>query len=236
MSTRPSITTLAIVGLISLAALAAGTLVDLADVAAVLQRITAALGPWTYAVVAVLVFLETVALAGLVSPGEATLAVGGAAAAQGEIALVPLLAVVWTAGVLGDLAGHALGRRYGWALVGRSGERLGLDEARLQRLDGVLARWGGLALVGGRFVGLVRAFAPFAAGASGMARRSLLRWSIAGVGVWGATFVLAGYAFADSLGRSLQAGGNVALALAGAVAITYLLRRRAAPSTRTRFA
>jgi membrane protein DedA with SNARE-associated domain len=84
--------------------------------------------------------------------------------------------------------------------------------------------------------GLVRAFAPFAAGASGMARRSLLRWSIAGVGVWGATFVLAGYAFADSLGRSLQAGGNVALALAGAVAITYLLRRRAAPSTRTRFA
>jgi len=128
MSTRPSITTLAIVGLISLAALAAGTLVDLADVAAVLQRITAALGPWTYAVVAVLVFLETVALAGLVSPGEATLAVGGAAAGQGEIALVPLLAVVWTA------------------------------------------------------------------------------------------------------------GGNVALALAGAVAITYLLRRRAAPSTRTRFA
>jgi hypothetical protein len=80
MSTRPSITTLAIVGLISLAALAAGTLVDLPDVAAVLERVTDALGPWTYAVVAVLVFLETVALAGLISPGEATLAIAGAAA------------------------------------------------------------------------------------------------------------------------------------------------------------
>jgi membrane-associated protein len=71
--------TIAIVGSISLAALAAGTLVDLPDVAAVLERVTGALGPWTYAVVAVLVFLETVALAGLLSPGEATLAVGGAA-------------------------------------------------------------------------------------------------------------------------------------------------------------
>jgi membrane protein DedA with SNARE-associated domain len=236
MSTRPSITTLAIVGLISLAALAAGTLVDLPDVAAVLERITHALGPWTYAVVAVLVFLETVALAGLISPGEATLAIGGAAAAHGDVALIPLLAIVWGAGVLGDLTGYTLGHRYGWGLLGRSGERLGLDEARLQRLDGVLARWGGFALVGGRFVGLVRAFAPFAAGASGMARRRLLRFSAAGVGLWGATFVLAGYSFADSLSRHLEAAGNVGIAIVGAAAITYVLRRRAAPTSRTRFA
>jgi membrane protein DedA with SNARE-associated domain len=170
MSTRPSITTLAIVGSISLAALAAGTLVDLPDVAAVLERVTDALGPWTYAVVAVLVFLETVALAGLISPGEATLAIGGAAAAHGDVALLPLLAIVWSAGVLGDLTGYSLGRRYGWALPGRSGQRLGLDDARRQRLDGVLARWGGFALVGGRFVGLVRAGA--AAIAYALPRRS----------------------------------------------------------------
>ena len=236
MSTRPSITTLAIVGSISLAALAAGTLVDLPDVASALERITEALGPWTYAMVAVLVFLETVALAGLISPGEATLAIGGTAAAHGDVALMPLLAIVWIAGVLGDVAGHALGRRYGWALLGRSGQRLGLDAARVQRLDGVLARWGGFALVGGRFVGLVRAFAPFAAGASGMGRRRLLGFSVAGVGVWGATFVLAGYGFADSVGRHLEAVGNVALALLGAAAITYSLRRHRAPSHRTRHA
>jgi membrane-associated protein len=226
--------TIAIVGSISLAALAAGTLVDLPDVAAVLERVTGALGPWTYAVVAVLVFLETVALAGLLSPGEATLAVGGAAAAHGDVAIVPLIAIVWGAGVLGDLTGFGLGRRYGWALLGRSGERIGLDAERLRRLDEALARWGGFALVGGRFVGLVRAFAPFAAGASGMARRRLLGFSVAGVGVWGARFVLAGYAFADSVGRHLEAAGN--LALAGAAAITYLLRRRCTPSARTRFA
>jgi hypothetical protein len=100
--------TIAIVGFISLAALAAGTLVDLPDVAAVLERVTGALGPWTYAVVAVLVFLETVALAG--------------------------------------------------------------------------------------------------------------------------------YAFADSLGRHVEAAGNVALAVIGAAAITYSLRRRCAPSTRTQLA
>jgi membrane-associated protein len=108
--------------------------------------------------------------------------------------------------------------------------RLPRDWRALRRLDEALARWGGFALVGGRFVGLVRAFAPFAAGASGMARRRLLGFSVAGVGLWGATFVLAGYAFADSLGRHLEAAGNVGLALVGAAVLTCALRRR---STRT---
>jgi membrane-associated protein len=152
--------------------------------------------------------------------------VGGAAAAGGKVELLPLMAIVWIAGVLGDITGFTLGRRYGWRLIGGAGQRIGLDAARLHRLDGLLARWGGFALVGGRFVGLVRAFAPFAAGASGMPRRRLLRLSVAGVGVWGATFVLAGYELADSLGRHLEAAGIIALAIIGAIALYAALRNR----------
>jgi hypothetical protein len=63
----------------SVAALAVGTIADLPDVAAIIERVAGALGPWTYVIVAVLVFLETVALAGLLSPGEATLVVGRSA-------------------------------------------------------------------------------------------------------------------------------------------------------------
>jgi membrane-associated protein len=223
MSTRSSLLAAA---LLSVAALAAGTIVDLPDVAAILEHVAGTLGPWTYAIVAVLVFLETVALAGLLSPGEATLVVGGAAAAGGHVELVPLIAIVWIAGVLGDVTGFTLGRRYGWRLIGGAGQHIGLDAARLERLDGLLARWGGFALVGGRFVGLVRALAPFAAGAAGMPRRRQLRLSVVGVGVWGATFVLAGYAFADSVGQHLEAAGNVALAVIGGVALWAALRNR----------
>lgn len=72
---------------------------------------------------------------------------------------------------------------------------------------------------------------PFAAGASGMPRRRLLRLSVAGVGVLGATFVLAGYEFADSLGRHLEAAGNIGLAIIGGVALYAALRNRPSQST-----
>jgi membrane-associated protein len=202
-------------------------LFDLADV---LDHVTGALGPWTYAIVGALVFMETVAFVGLLAPGEVTLAIGGAAAANGDVALLPLLALVWVAGVLGDLTGYALGRRYGWSLLRKAGPRVGLTAPRQRRLAAALARSGGKALVIGRFVGLVRVFAPFAAGTSGMPTRRLVRLSIVGVGLWGPTLVLATYAFADTMGKYLQAAGNVALSVLAAVAVVYGLRRRRAPA------
>jgi hypothetical protein len=69
--------------------------VDMPDVPAVLQHVTGALGPWTYALVAALVFMETVAFAGLLMPGEVTLAVAGAAARRGRRALGWPRARVW---------------------------------------------------------------------------------------------------------------------------------------------
>jgi membrane protein DedA with SNARE-associated domain len=217
---------LAVAAGLALGAVVVLATVDMPDVPAVLQHVTGALGPWTYALVAALVFMETVAFVGLLMPGEVTLAVAGAAAAHGDVALAPMPAIVWTAGVLGDVTGFTLGRRFGWSLLARVGPRFGLDAARLRRLDGAVARWGGRALVCGRFVGLVRPFAPFAAGASGMTSGRLVRLSIAGVGLWGMSFVLAGYALTDALGEHVQAAGGAGLALVGVVAAIWALRRR----------
>jgi membrane-associated protein len=226
------IVALAAAGAAALGAAAVLVTVDLPDVPAILAHLTDVLGPWTYALVATLVFMETVAFVGLLMPGELTLAIASAAAAHGDVGLAPILAIVWTAGVLGDVTGFTLGRRYGWSLLARIGPRFGLDAARLRRLDAAVARWGGRALVGGRFVGVVRPFAPFAAGASGMAARRLVRLSVAGVGLWGLSFVLAGYAFTDALGEHVQAAGGAGLALVAAVAAIWALRRRsrAAPA------
>ena len=97
-----------------------------------LEHLTGTLGPWTYAIVGALVFMETVAFVGLLMPGEVTLVVGGAAAAHGDVALAPMLALVWACGILGDLTGFALGRRYGWSLLRKVGPRLRLGEPRLR--------------------------------------------------------------------------------------------------------
>jgi membrane-associated protein len=195
-----------------------------------LEHLTGALGPWTYAIVGALVFMETVAFIGLLAPGEVTLLVGGAAAANGDVGLLPTLAIVWACGILGDLTGYTLGRRYGWSLIRKVGPRLGLDESRRQRIDERLARWGGKALVAGRFVGPVRVFAPFAAGTSGMSRRRLVRLSALGVGLWAPTLVLASYAFADAIGSYMQYAGNVILGVIAAAAALYVVRRRRRPA------
>jgi membrane-associated protein len=196
-----------------------------------LEHLTAALGPWTYAIVGALVLMETVAFVGLLMPGEVTLAVGGIAASNGDVALVPLLGLVWVAGVLGDLTGHTLGRRCGWPMLTRLGPRLGLNAHRLRRLDGTLRRWGGKALVVGRFVGPVRVFAPFAAGTTGMSRRRLIRLSVVGVGLWGPTLVLATYFFADAVSSCVQAAGYAVIALVVAAIAVHAVRRRRALAT-----
>jgi membrane-associated protein len=199
-----------------------------------LEHVTGALGPWTYAIVGVLVFMETVAFVGLLAPGEVTLIVGGAAAANGDVALLPILGLVWACGIFGDLAGHALGRRYGWSLIRRVGPRVGLDASRQRRIDAALARWGGKALIAGRFVGPVRVFAAFGAGTAGMSRGRLVRLSALGVALWAPTLVLASYLFADAIASYLQYVGNVLLAVAAAAAACYVVRRRRRPAMAAR--
>jgi membrane-associated protein len=117
-------------------------------------------------------------------PGETALAIPGAATAHGAIALELLIATAWLAGIAGDAIAFTLGqrRRRGWLV--RSGARIGVSADRLARLEDLVRRWGGAALVGGRFVGLVRALAPFLAGAAGLPRRRVLAHSVLGAGLW----------------------------------------------------
>jgi membrane-associated protein len=185
-----------------------GALADLAD----------ALGPWTYALVAGLAFLETGAFVGLVAPGETAIVLGGVVAAQGDVSLPVVLAVAWAAAALGDLASFALGRRLGRPFLLARGPRLGVSAQRLQRVESFFDRHGPKAILVGRFVGIVRAVAPFLAGASGMRLRAFLPWSILGTGLWSALFTLVGFAFHRSFGQAAGAAAHGALALAVVVA------------------
>src|SRR5207302_3803656 len=81
--------------------------------------------------------------------------------------------------------------------------------------------YGGATILIGRFVGLVRALAPFVAGASGMRFRRFLPFDIVGAGLWGATFVLLGYVFWHSFDRVVAVAKRGAFAL-GAVIVTVV--------------
>lgn len=204
-------------------AIAAG-LVQPPDLEAALTDLSNTLGTWTYALVAGLAFLETGAFVGLVAPGETAIVLGGVVAAEGEVSLAVILPLAWLAAALGDLASFWLGKRLGRRFLLAHGPRLGVTATRLERVESFFERHGPKAILAGRFIGIVRAVAPFLAGASGMRLRSFLPWSLIGTAVWATTFTLVGYAFHHSFGAAADALTHGALALAVLAAATLAWR------------
>jgi membrane protein DedA with SNARE-associated domain/membrane-associated phospholipid phosphatase len=160
-----------------------------------------ALGPWTYLVVGILAFLETGAFVGLIAPGETTVIVGGVIAGQGEISLWVLITITWVCAVAGDLASYTAGRKLGRAWLLRHGERLKITEDRLEQVERFFEKRGGITILIGRFIGFVRALAPFIAGTSRMPLRRFLPYDVLGAGAWAATFATLGFVFWHSFDR-----------------------------------
>jgi undecaprenyl-diphosphatase len=110
----------------------------------------------------------------------------------------------------------------------RHGGRVKITEERLQHVEAFFERRGGMTILVGRFIGVVRSIAPFIAGASRMPLRKFLPYDVLGAGLWATTFCVLGYVFWRSfdqltawVSRGLFAFG---LALAIVVAIVFLVR------------
>jgi membrane protein DedA with SNARE-associated domain len=219
---------LLVVGVLAAAVLAAvaGGLVQLPDLETALTDLSDSLGAWTYLLVAGLAFLETGAFVGLIAPGETAIVLGGVVAAQGGVDLGLILVVAWAGAALGDFASFLLGQRLGRRFLLARGPRLGVTAPRLQRVEDFFARHGAKAILIGRFVGIVRAVAPFLAGASRLRLRAFLPWSLLGTATWTATFTLVGYAFHRSFASAAHHLAHGALALAVVATVVLALRAR----------
>ena len=230
MTRRPPAVLVAVaaVAAAGFAAVTAG-LVQLPDLDAALTDLADALGPWTYALVGALAFLETGAFVGLIAPGETAIVLGGVVAAQGEVDLPVILLTAWLAAAAGDLASFGLGRRLGRPFLLRRGPRLGVTAPRLHRVEGFFDRHGAKAILIGRFIGIVRAVAPFLAGASGMRLRAFLPWSLLGTAAWATAFTMVGFAFHRSFDEAAGAitHGAFVLAVVIVVALAWRAHRRA---------
>ena len=215
MTRRPPalLLAIAVVAAIGFALTTSGTVV-LPDLEAALTDLSDTLGTWTYALVGALAFLETGAFVGLVAPGETAVVLGGVVAAQGEVNLVAMLMLVWLAAAAGDFASFVLGRRLGRRFLVARGPRFGVTPPRLARVEDFFDRHGPKAILVGRFVGIVRAVAPFLAGSSGMRMRAFLPWSILGTAAWATTFTLVGYVFHRSFSAAADYVTHGAFALA----------------------
>jgi membrane protein DedA with SNARE-associated domain/membrane-associated phospholipid phosphatase len=204
---------------LALGVYASGVFSTLPDPKTVIEDIARALGAWTYAVVGVMAFLETGAFVGFVAPGETVVMAGGVVAGQGTIQLLPLIGVVWACAVLGDTTSFYIGRRLGRRFLERHGPRFKITEERLRQVESYFERHGGKTILIGRFIGLVRALAPFIAGSSGLPYRRFIPYSIVGCGLWSSLFCTLGYVFWRSFDQVANLVGQALFGFAVTVAV-----------------
>lgn len=157
----------------------------LLDAASVLH----AFGPYVLAGIALLVFIESGVLFPFL-PGDSLLVTaaitsGGLGIAPWQIALVASIAAV-----AGDQVGYWIGTRYGRRLF-RDDARV-LTTARLDEAETFFTRWGGLSLVLGRFVPIVRTSVPLAAGTARMHYRRFLLYNLIGAISWACGLTVVG--------------------------------------------
>jgi undecaprenyl-diphosphatase len=191
-------------------------------VAGLLETLTGLPAPVVCGVVFLLALLETAAFAGLAVPGETAVVLGGVVAFQGRIPVAAMCAAAALGAVLGDSVGFYFGRRLGTKVLdGRIGKLLGRD-----RVLGTMTRIkaGGIkAVVLGRFVGVLRAVMPFAAGASGMSYARFLVASVLGGTAWGVGFTLLGYVAGNSWRKVEHYVGRASTVLAVVVVTVVVL-------------
>jgi membrane-associated protein len=187
-----------------------------------LAEFVAVYGPWVYALLFLIVFAETGLVVTPFLPGDSLLFATGALAATGVLDVrlaAPLLVV---AAVLGDAVNYSAGRYVG-PRVFRAEDHLGfwhrvLNRDHLDHTHAFFERYGGKAVVLGRFVPIVRTFVPFVAGAVSMTYPKFAFFNVAGALLWVGICVGAGFAF----GNVPIVRNNFSLVALGIVAVSLM--------------
>ena len=193
------------------------------DLQSLLEDLSNALGAWTYLIVGAFAFAETGAFVGLVVPGETVMLLGGAVAGQGAIDIYLLIAIAWFSAWAGDTTSFFIGRRLGREFVLKNGPRFGIGHERFEKVEDYFSRHGGKTIFIGRFISLVRAFAPFIAGSSGMRYRAFVPYSILGTGLWASAHILVGYFFSRSIESAAKYAGRGAFVLATTIVVVVAI-------------
>lgn len=147
-----------------------------------------------------IVFIETGVVFFPFLPGDSLLFAAGCFAAadattgKAALPLNMLLPVVWAAPIIGDQCNYFIGHFFGRRII-ESGKVKAMTPERLARTEGMIDKWGPLAVFLGRFFPFIRTFMPFISGISGMKWRRFTPFSVLGGLTWSTLFTLLGYFF-----------------------------------------
>ena len=143
-------------------------------------------GAWVYGLLFAIVFAETGLVVTPFLPGDSLLFAAGALAATGAMNVAGLIGLLALAAFSGNAVNYSIGRAIGPRVFQATDEaswrhRL-LNREHLARAHEFFERYGGNAVVLGRFVPIVRTFVPFVAGAARMSTGAFVLYNAVGAG------------------------------------------------------
>ncbi|MBS3162370.1 DedA family protein [Candidatus Woesearchaeota archaeon] len=151
---------------------------------------------WTYAILSLIIFLETGLVATPFLPGDSLLFAAGSFAALGALNISILLAILSISAIIGDSVNYTIGRYIG-PKVFKSESSIFLNKKYLLRTQDFYDKHGKKTIFLARFVPIIRTFAPFIAGIGKMEYTEFIKYNILGGIVWTSLFLLGGYFFGN---------------------------------------
>ena len=161
-----------------------------------LAQIAGQYGPWLYLLLFVIIFAETGLVVMPFLPGDSILFIAGTVVANAGLNVHVLAALLVVAAILGDTVNYSVGHYIGPRVFDKPDSRWFRQE-HLRRTQAFYDRYGGITIIIGRFVPIIRTFAPFLAGVAGMSYRRFLSYNVVGAVAWIASLVYAGYLFGN---------------------------------------
>ncbi|QTN21286.1 DedA family protein [Rhizobacter sp. AJA081-3] len=161
-----------------------------------LANFVQAYGTWVYALLFVIIFVETGVVVMPFLPGDSLLFVVGALCGAGLMSLPLSIGLLIAAAILGNQCNYAIGRHFGPKVFQWEDSRF-FNKRAFEQAHAFYEKYGGITIIAARFMPFLRTFAPFVAGVAQMTRSKFTFYDVSGAVLWVGGITLAGYLFGN---------------------------------------
>jgi len=161
-----------------------------------LEAFVQSYGLWVYALLFLIIFVETGVVVMPFLPGDSLLFVVGAMCGVGLMSYPLSIGLLLLAAVLGNQSNYTLGRHFGPKVFQWEDSRF-FNKKAFDQAHAFYERYGGITIIAARFMPFVRTFAPFVAGVANMTRRKFTFFDVTGGALWVGGIVTVGYFFGN---------------------------------------
>jgi membrane-associated protein len=161
-----------------------------------LQAFVQAYGNWVYALLFLIIFVETGLVVMPFLPGDSLLFIVGALCGAGLMEYPVAAGLMLAAAILGDQTNYTVGRYFGPKVFQWENSRF-FNRNAFNQAHNFYERYGGVTIIIARFMPFIRTFAPFVAGVAEMTRSKFTAYNVVGAIIWVVGLTAAGYFFGN---------------------------------------